>query len=48
MTRYWKLDILRKLIKLEEESGEKATITMNYLTYLKRMLEFNKNEEDLK
>ena len=45
MTRYWKSDILRKLIKLEEESGEKATITMNYLTYLKRMLEFNKNED---
>ena len=41
MKKYWKVDVLRNLIKLEEESEKKegkATITMNYLTYLKRML----------
>ena len=38
MGKYWKADVLRKLIKLEEESGEKVTITMDYLVYLKRML----------
>ena len=45
MTKYWKEDVLRKLIKIEEESGEKATITMNYLTYLKKMLKLLKGKK---
>ena len=47
MGKYWKADVLRKLIKIEEESGEDATITMNYLTYLKRMLSLVSNEKKI-
>lgn len=38
MGRYWKADVLKKLIKIEEELGEKTTITMDYTVYLKKML----------
>ncbi len=42
MGKYWKADVLRKLIKIEEElekeSEHKTTITMDYLFYLKKML----------
>jgi len=34
----WKADVLKKLIKIEEELGEKTTITMDYTVYLKRLL----------
>lgn len=40
MTRYWKADVLRKLIKIEEENEYKATISMSYLVYLKKMLKW--------
>ena len=48
MGKYWKADVLRKLIKIEEENGENATITMNYLTYLKKMLHFASLGEKVK
>ncbi len=38
MGKYWKADVLRKLIKIEEELGEKTTITMDYVVYLKKLL----------
>jgi len=38
MSKYWKIDMLKKLIKLEEEEDIKATITMSYLSYLKKNL----------
>jgi len=45
MGKYWKADVLRKLIKIEEENGENVTITMSYLTYLKKMLHFASSED---
>lgn len=38
MSKYWKADVLRKLIKIEKENNEDATITMKYLTYLEEKL----------
>ena len=50
MGKYWKADVLRKLIKLEEElekeSGEKTTITMDYISYLKKMLRLVEEKND--
>jgi len=45
MSKYWKADVLRKLIKIEEENGEKATITMDYIVYLKKMLRLLENSQ---
>ena len=47
MDKYWKIDILKKLIKIEEENDPKVTITMNYMDYLKRKLKLMEEIWDL-
>ena len=47
MGKYWKIDMMGKLIKIEEENDPKATITMNYVHYLKVKLKLMEEIRDL-
>ena len=47
MGKYWKIDTMKKIIEIEEKNNPKATITMNYVDYLKRKLKLMEEMRDL-